>query len=514
MRKKNAFTLIELLAIIVILAIIAVITVPIILNIIENSRKGAAQDSAYGFKDAVNKYYVTELSSNRQFQLEGEYTVADGKLKGNNISDTNGVEIPTSGAKPSNGYLNYSNNTLTGGCLVFGDYEVIFDSNGSVSNTQKGICLVKYTVTFNSNGGSNVDAKEVVAGTTVQEPTNVTKENMALDGWYTDETFADDKKFNFNSTVNSNMTLYAKWLQLQDFSFCGESQCWNTTFYNFVNTYSNNITKITVSNKIDIPTGATHFDFSDNENVKVWLEDDGNNGMYELKIGANGIPHPQGSMDGIFGMLPSLSYVNFDGMDASRVTDMSYLFGSSFNSVNNVTVDFGNNFNANNAEITGMFNCAGGYTTEHVDINLGNNFNAVNALDAEDMFTIGADGVNIDLGNNFNAVNLKNAYQMFGYGSSSRTINLGNNFGGQNITSAGQMFSDLSFDVLDISSMNLSNIKGYYQYYDMFNRISANKIYVKDVNDQNWLIEKGTENYWNGNGFEFDASHILVKGQN
>ena len=53
--KRNAFTLIELLAIIVILAIIAVITVPIILNIIEDSKKGSVQDSAYGYKDAVEK---------------------------------------------------------------------------------------------------------------------------------------------------------------------------------------------------------------------------------------------------------------------------------------------------------------------------------------------------------------------------------------------------------------------------------------------------------------------------
>ena len=45
--KKKGFTLIELLAIIVILAIIAVITVPIILNIIENSRKGAAIDRCH-----------------------------------------------------------------------------------------------------------------------------------------------------------------------------------------------------------------------------------------------------------------------------------------------------------------------------------------------------------------------------------------------------------------------------------------------------------------------------------
>ena len=49
--NRNAFTLIELLAIIVILAIIAVITVPIILNIIDNSKKGSTIDSALGYKD-------------------------------------------------------------------------------------------------------------------------------------------------------------------------------------------------------------------------------------------------------------------------------------------------------------------------------------------------------------------------------------------------------------------------------------------------------------------------------
>ena len=43
--NRKGFTLIELLAIIVILAIIAVITVPIILNIIDNARKGAASNA-------------------------------------------------------------------------------------------------------------------------------------------------------------------------------------------------------------------------------------------------------------------------------------------------------------------------------------------------------------------------------------------------------------------------------------------------------------------------------------
>ena len=132
-KKKKGFTLIELLAIIVILAIIAVITVPIILNIIENSRRGAATDSAYGYKDSVNKWYVSKLQEDNQYQLASSYTISsDGKL--------GDIVIPISGDKPSGGYLNYSNNTLTGGCLVFGDYAVTFDSKGNVSKTEKGDC--------------------------------------------------------------------------------------------------------------------------------------------------------------------------------------------------------------------------------------------------------------------------------------------------------------------------------------------------------------------------------------
>ena len=56
--NKKGFTLIELLAIIVILAIIAVITVPIILNIIDNARKGAAKDSVVGYAKSIELAYT------------------------------------------------------------------------------------------------------------------------------------------------------------------------------------------------------------------------------------------------------------------------------------------------------------------------------------------------------------------------------------------------------------------------------------------------------------------------
>ena len=148
MKKNKGFTLIELLAIIVILAIIAVITVPIVLNIIENSKKGAATNSAYGYKDAVSKWYVQELSKpeNQNLLLNGTYKVTNGNFENN--------EIPVTGDKPTNGILVYSNNTLTNGCLTIGDYKVAF-RNGEVTSIEKGKCETILYYTYDSAAPAN-----------------------------------------------------------------------------------------------------------------------------------------------------------------------------------------------------------------------------------------------------------------------------------------------------------------------------------------------------------------------
>ena len=130
--KRKGFTLIELLAIIVILAIIAVITVPIILNIIDNSKQGAATDSAYGYKDAISKWYISKLQDDNKYTLNGTYKISDGKL--------NNIDIPLSGNKPTSGSLHYTNSILDGGCLTIGEYKVTFDSKGNPSSAEKGEC--------------------------------------------------------------------------------------------------------------------------------------------------------------------------------------------------------------------------------------------------------------------------------------------------------------------------------------------------------------------------------------
>ena len=136
--KKNAFTLIELLAIIVILAIIAVITVPIILNIIENSKRGAAVDSAYGYRDAINKWYLSKLSTDSNYYIPDDIYTSE-FLK-------NDFEVSYSGKEPaSNSWVMIEHNNVTSGCLQFDEYKVEI-SDGKVGNALKGECEGSLTI--------------------------------------------------------------------------------------------------------------------------------------------------------------------------------------------------------------------------------------------------------------------------------------------------------------------------------------------------------------------------------
>jgi uncharacterized repeat protein (TIGR02543 family) len=69
-----------------------------------------------------------------------------------------------------------------------------------------------FTVTFNSNGGSDVKTQTVNEGEKIAEPQGVTKDKNALIAWYKEDTFTN--KWNFaNDTVTADITLYAKWIQ-------------------------------------------------------------------------------------------------------------------------------------------------------------------------------------------------------------------------------------------------------------------------------------------------------------
>ena len=72
----------------------------------------------------------------------------------------------------------------------------------------------KYTVTFNSNGGSEVKAQEVENGKTVAKPTDPTRDGYTFGGWYTDSALT--KEYDFKTVVTGNLTLYAKWNKAEE----------------------------------------------------------------------------------------------------------------------------------------------------------------------------------------------------------------------------------------------------------------------------------------------------------
>lgn len=74
---------------------------------------------------------------------------------------------------------------------------------------------IYHTVTFHSNGGSEVAPIKVKHNTFAKEPTKPTKENYKFGGWYVDND-SFQVKYLFRSTfVTSDWDLYAKWDEIE-----------------------------------------------------------------------------------------------------------------------------------------------------------------------------------------------------------------------------------------------------------------------------------------------------------
>ena len=66
-----------------------------------------------------------------------------------------------------------------------------------------------FTVTFDSNGGTAVQAQTIADGEKVSEPTNPTKTGYTFQGWYD-----GDNAFDFSKAITKDYILKAKWKRL------------------------------------------------------------------------------------------------------------------------------------------------------------------------------------------------------------------------------------------------------------------------------------------------------------
>ena len=89
---------------------------------------------------------------------------------------------------------------------------VIGDSNGTPAKEVVIGIAKKYTVTYNTNGGSAVESATVSEGSKLTAPGAPTKAGYTFHGWYKDAAFTN--RWNFDAdTVTGNITLYAKWAE-------------------------------------------------------------------------------------------------------------------------------------------------------------------------------------------------------------------------------------------------------------------------------------------------------------
>ena len=67
-----------------------------------------------------------------------------------------------------------------------------------------------FTVTFNTDGGSQIDNQKVMYGQLVDVDENPVKEGYTFTGWYTDKDCTN--RFDVNKdTVSDSLTLYSGW---------------------------------------------------------------------------------------------------------------------------------------------------------------------------------------------------------------------------------------------------------------------------------------------------------------
>ena len=73
--------------------------------------------------------------------------------------------------------------------------------------------IQKYTITFNSDGGSSVSSLEVEENGLVKRPSNPIRDGYKFVGW-----LSNGKNYDFNTPVSGNLTLTAKWEKVNNTS--------------------------------------------------------------------------------------------------------------------------------------------------------------------------------------------------------------------------------------------------------------------------------------------------------
>lgn len=142
--------------------------------------------------------------------------------------------------------------------------------------------LAKYTVSFDTDGGSTVESQTVVTGNKATKPAvNPTKKGYNFVGWYTDNTYTTEFDFE-NTIITDNTTIYAKFedtsiIRLNGYTFNKISTLEGlTTGYYVISGYISN-------------SNEYKYMISDMNTTKSFKSSDNPTEFYEIKLKGNSV---------------------------------------------------------------------------------------------------------------------------------------------------------------------------------------------------------------------------------
>ena len=174
----------------------------------------------------------------------------------NNALTNNTASLPT--PAPVTAEKIVSGWTILGGT----DYDFNSPVTAPIKLYAKWTAVPKYTVSFSSNGGTEVaNLTDITSGSKITAPTVPTKSGYTFTGWYKESSLTNVWNF-ATDTVTASITLYAKWTAVPKYT---------VSFSSNGGTVIADLTNVVSDSKITAPTAPTKSSYT----FKGWYKDAG-----------------------------------------------------------------------------------------------------------------------------------------------------------------------------------------------------------------------------------------------